>query len=81
MVLVLALGPLMHFVITDMYGTLEREDTIFANSVSGWNSFMGIINQSEQVWEFSLIFFGFIAVVYMIVRAIKKQSYTQYDRV
>lgn len=81
MVLIIALGPVMHFVITDLYGTLEREDTIFANSVSGWNSFMSTINQSEKIWEMSFIFFAFIAVLYMFIRAIRRQSYTQYDRV
>ena len=81
LVMIIALGPLMHVIISDWYGNLLQEDTVFANSISGFNSFMSMINQSEKVWEMSLIFFIFIAIVYMIARAIKKQSYTQYDRV
>ena len=81
MTLIIALGPVMHIVITDLYGNLAQEDTIFANSISGYNSFMSMINQSEKVWEMSLIFFVIIAILYMIIRGIKKQSYTQYDRI
>ena len=81
LVLIVALGPLMHIIQTDLYGNLLQEDTVFADSISGFNRFMSMINQSEKVWEMSLIFFIFIAIVYMIARAIKKQSYTQYDRV
>lgn len=80
-VMIIALGPLMHVIISDWYGNLLQEDTVFANSISGFNSFMSMINQSEKVWEMSFIFFIFIAIVYMIARAIKKQSYTQYDQV
>ena len=80
MTLIIALGPVMHLVM-GLYSELEQEDTIFANSVSGWNSFMSIISQSELIWEMSMVFFAFIAIVYMIIRAIKKQSYTQYDQV
>ena len=80
LVMIIALGPLMNLIITDLYGNLLQEDTIFANSLSGFNSFMSMINQSEQVWEMSFIFFCFIAIIYMIARAIKKQSYTQYDQ-
>lgn len=81
LVMIIALGPLMHIIISDLYGNLLQEDTVFANSLSGFNSFMSMINQSEQVWEMSFIFFCFIAIIYMIARAIRKQSYTQYDRV
>ena len=81
LVMIIALGPLMHVIISDWYGNLLQEDTVFANSISGFNLFMSMINHSEKVWEMSFIFFIFIAIVYMIARAIKKQSYTQYDQV
>jgi len=80
-VLIIALGPVMHLIQTDMFGTLEREDTIFVNNEAGWNSFSANFTLSELIWEMSFIFFIFLAIVYMIVRAIKRQSYTQYDRV
>jgi len=81
LVVVVAVGPLMHYIQDDLYGNLEQEDTIFANSDSGFNRFMNVMDTTESVWEMSFIFFIFIAIVYMIVRAIRKQTYSQHDRV
>lgn len=78
--LIIALGPVMHIIQTDMYGTLEREDTVF-RSEDSYNGFMDRIGQGELVWEMSFSFFIFIAILFMILRGIKKQSYTQYDQV
>lgn len=78
--LIIALGPVMHIIQTDMLGTLEREDTVF-RSEGTYNSFMDKIRQGELVWEMSFSFFIFIAILFMILRGIKKQSYTQYDKV
>ena len=78
--LIIALGPVMHIIQTDMYGTLEQEDTVF-RSEGSYNAFMSLIGQGENVWEMSFSFFIFIAILYMILRGIRKQSYTQYDRV
>lgn len=78
--LIIALGPVMHIIQTDLFGTLEQEDTVF-NSESKYNSFMKMIGQGELVWEMSFVFFIFIAILYMIIRGIRKQSYTQYDQV
>jgi len=80
-VLVIALGPVMHLIQTDLYGKMDINDTIYAGNEGGWTSFLSTVTLSENIWEMSLIFFIFIAIVYMIIRSIKKQSYTQYDRI
>jgi len=77
MVLILALGPVIFHIESDMYGTLDQEDTIFRGNDGGWNGFNASIFTSIDVWEASLLIFIFIAALYMFMRAIKKQTYTQ----
>ena len=76
LLLIIAVGPLMHFMM-GLYDDLDQSDTIFVNSDSGWNGFISTVHLTELTWEMSFMFFIAIAVLFMIFRSIRKQTYTQ----
>lgn len=76
--LIIACGPIVEFIDTDLYANLAQEDTIYADSDSGWSTFQSRIYSGISVWEASFIIFIIISIIFMFMRAIRKQSYTQY---
>lgn len=78
LVVMLALGPIVNFIMVEWYGTLTEEQTPLAGN--SFIAFSKTIQAGVTFWEFSFIIFVGIATVYLYARILRRQGYSQYDR-
>ena len=78
MVVMIALGPIVNFIMVEWYGELTAEDTPLACNT--FIAFSKMIEAGVTFWEFSFIIFVGIAGVYLYARILRRQGYSQYER-
>ena len=77
-VVMIALGPIVNFIMVEWYGELTEEDTPLAGN--SFTAFTKMINAGVTFWEFSFLIFVGIAGVYLFARILRRQGYSQYER-
>lgn len=77
-VVMIALGPIINFIMVEWYGELTEEETPLAGNT--FIAFTKMIDAGVTFWEFSFIIFIGIAAVYLFARILRRQGYSQYER-
>jgi len=77
-VVMIALGPIVNFIMVEWYGELTEEETPLAGN--SFTAFTKMINAGVTFWEFSFLIFVGIAGVYLFARVLKRQGYSRYER-